>query len=850
MKEIGIDMTSAYSEPKFEVTGELTKAASDDVYVMPTSVAQQRFWILDQLEPGNTSLNMPLALRLTGKLDTAALQRTFNEIVSRHEVLRTTFSKNHGKPVQVVTAERSQHLEIVDLSSHQEPEGEVDRLMVEEAHITFDLARGPLFKTKLLRLGKEDHVLLLTLHHIVCDGWSNGVLVREIGEVYDAFSHGRPSPHDQLPIQYGDFAAWQQDWINSEGFEDQLAYWKQQLGNELPNLEIPTDFPRKKNRASFGAVESLLLPPPLVRALKAMGQREDVTPFMIFLTAFNVLLSRYSGQQDILVGSPTANRQQSETEDLIGAFANTLLLRSNLSGDPSFKELLCRVKEVSLGAFGNQTIPFEKLAETIRPARKRGQLIQIMFIFQTAFMQPMELDQLSIKPMRSVSPGSLFELSLGIVERQEGIRLQLEYNTDLFKAETTKLMLMDLQSVLKSAVLDVNRKASELLHWTTPLRLPEEKTDGLASGSVWTPASAAASSDQDQIEESLAKIWQDVLHIDSIRSDADFFEMGGHSLLAAQLFDEIAKRLKVNLPLATLFTATTIQELAKLIRQEKPEDVWTSMVPINSGGTKIPLFIIHAAGGNILFLKDLARYLGDDQPVYGVQSQGLSGDKLVEKTVEDIADRYLKEITEVQPKGPYFIGGRCFGAYVALEIAQRLRRGGQEVEQLIVFDSGAPAIERLPEVRTKTFNHYARSSWRSLLSGQFHLVFFKWLGERKFARRLGDELRLRKHRKLTGSFLMRNRELERTYRIAAKNYLASRYDGCVTLIRSDEFHALKRKDGHLGWRKLAMGGFKHFVVPGDHLDMFSEPKVKFLAQVVKECLSDSQEVSHTRLSFD
>src|SRR6185436_14017095 len=246
-----------------------------------------------------------------------------NEIIARHEMLRTTFAVEDQTVVQVITPELTTRLEVVAVtgSGQKEREDRARRLMLDEAHLTFDLVRGPLFRAKLLMLATTDHILLLTMHHIICDGWSNGVLVREIGEIYDAFSKGLASPLPELPIQYGDFALWQRDWLDSEGFQEQLDYWQGQLGGELPTLNMPTDFPRNRNRTSDGAMESLLLSNPLTRALRVLAQREDVTLFMIFLAAFKVLLHRYTGQEEILVGSPTANRIQSESEGLIGAFA-------------------------------------------------------------------------------------------------------------------------------------------------------------------------------------------------------------------------------------------------------------------------------------------------------------------------------------------------------------------------------------------------------------------------------------------------------------------------------------------------------------------------------------------------
>jgi len=856
-----MDDMSTNPTSKLEYTREYADPGSEEIFVMPTSVAQQRFWILDQLEPGNTSLNMPLALSLKGDLDTASLKRALNEIVSRHEVLRTTFTSNNGNPVQVIAAKRLLDLEIVDLSGHPERNAEVDRQMVDEAHIAFDLERGPLFKSKLIRLAADDHILLLTLHHIICDGWSNGVLVREIGEIYDAFVKGQPSPHDELPVQYADFTVWQQDWLRGDGFEDQLAYWKQQLGNELPTLNIPTDFPRNKNRASFGAIESLLLPQALTRALKTLGQRRDVTPFMIFLAAFNVLLHRYSGQEEILIGSPTANRIQSETEGLIGAFANTLLLRSDLSGDPSFNELLYRVKDVSLGAFSNQTIPFEKVVETIRPAtnaRKGGQLFQVLFIFQTAFMQPVELDCLSIKPIRSVSPGSIFELSLGVVERLEGTRLQLEYNTDLFKAETIRFMLEDLQSILQAGVLDTNGKISELLRSTTPIRSRDEK-ENEAVAETFLPSKIMADPNLDEserIEATLTEIWQDVLHVQPIGPNDDFFDLGGHSLLAARLFDEVSKRLKVNLPLATLFTATTIRQVAELIRKVRPKDVWTSLVPINPEGTKPPLFLMHAAGGNVLFYKDLAARLGDDQPCYGMQAVGLSGHQSAYDRIEDMAAHYIKEIRGVQPKGPYYVGGSSLGGVIAYEAGMQLRKLGEEVKLIALIDTWAPGYPKLvpgtSRISVKFFAFTDRilhhiDTLRILEPGR------RWTYVEAKAAKAKNQIR-RKYRQTkrkiaNGVLKSLGRPLpdalvatQNAIQAATSAYRPVPYQGDVVLFRASKRSRVLCHDDTLGWSNFVKGRLDIHEVNGSHGSIVVEPRVRFVAATLTGLLDNSENI--------
>jgi thioesterase domain-containing protein/acyl carrier protein len=854
-------MVSTYPNRQSVSTQKIAVKTTDDVFVMPASVAQQRFWLLDQLEPGNTSFNMPLALRLNGNLDTVALQQTLNDIVSRHEVLRTTFFKNNGKLVQVIAPEQSLHLEEIDLSDLIECENEANRLMVAEAHITFDLAVGPLFKAKLIRLGAEEHILLLTLHHIICDGWSNGVLVREIGEIYDAFSHGRPSPYGELPIQYADFATWQQEWLSSDRFEEQLAYWKQHLGNELPFLEIPSDFPRNKNRTSFGAIESLLLPRALTRAIKTMGQREDATSFMIFLTAFNVLLHRYSGQDHILIGSPTANRMESQTEALIGAFANTLLLKSDLSADPSFKETLRRVKEVSLNAFSNQTLPFEKLVETVRPAQGRntGQLFQVLFVFQTAFMQPMDLEDLTIMPIRSVSPGSIFELSLGVVERDEGTRLQLEYNTELFKDDTIRRMLDDLQNILHSAVLNSSRAISDLLYWTTPLSSREAQgSDALIEDDVRPTITVAPMAGKNgRIEDTLKDIWKEVLHIDSISIQDNFFEVGGHSLLAAQLFDEITNRLGVNLPLATLFEATTIEQLAVLIRDERPRDKWTSLVPINTGGTKPPLFLMHAAGGNVLFYKDLADRLGADQPCYGMQAVGLDGHQSAYDRIEDMAAHYIKEIRGVQPTGPYFLGGSSMGGIIAYEVGLQLREGGQDVQLIAMLDTYAPGyLKPLPgtsrlSLKFLDFVDRIQHHFESLRMLERGKRFSYFAAKAIKARNALRRSYIHKKRSVARGVLSSlGRPLPKALVLAqngifnaVRAYRPLPFDGNVVLFRASKQIRGIRHDDTLGWSKFVKGRIESHEIIGSHGSIVAEPRVRFVATILNDLLNAPEQIS-------
>ena len=1311
-------MTTSFHTPISETTGSMSCSLANEVYVMPSSVSQQRYWLLDQLDPGNTSLNMPLALMLRGEVDVDALELTIGEIVTRHEIFRTTFAVENEKLVQVIAAQSTTSFEVVSApgSDQQSAQEWASRLTLDEAHTTFDLKRGPLFKAKLLRLGATEHILLLTMHHTVCDGWSNGVLVREIGEIYEALSKGRPSPLPELPIQYADFALWQQEWLESESFQEQLDYWRGQLGDSLPSLDLPTDFPRKRNRASFGAIESLLLSRPLTRALKVLAQREEVTEFMVFLAAFNVLLHRYTGGDQLMVGSPTANRIHSESEALIGTFANTLMLKTDLSGNPSFSELLQRVKEVALGAFDNQTLPFERLVEVIKPAQTRAgnQLIQVLFIFQTAFMQPVTLDDLTITPMRSVSPGSIFELSLGVVERAEGARLQMEYNTDLFEPESIKLMLGHLQSILRSVTTDARQRISEIPILTQPERqlllvdrnrtdqvnypdrsigdlcdewakhtperiaavgagqrisygelkrrsdstasqlhrlglnkgervgirfgsLPEcavgllgilkagfipvplnrnstgeefcslvidseeatgllnanaargrkaddaevprvldeqsgepalialgengasvlipqaamvargraliEQIDvtaadtmliadnwgscstleavvgallagaglvsiaigstarealrvvkdehvtslclparlfqriasesfglpeqvrvvvtsgtrvsraairkfgnpnpglligygnaetgyaaalidasggrsslkiekqspntrmyvldrnlqpvpagvvgtlyvvaeataaaavmetGIAVRTVFVPAidekafcmgdaarylrsgeielfgdsgviggtidgaaledwllerpsvieakvlfkedhfvcyvaskeseridesdvrdlvnekrpgaalslklvllrslplmpdgtvdtgalpdagaALVASDDQgaasDFVETRLKEIWKDVLGVGSVGTRDDFFQLGGHSLTAVKLFDQIKKELGANLPLAVMFKATTIEKLAAIIREEAPKEKWSSLVPITVSGLRPPFFAVHAAGGNVFFYRDLATRLGPNQPFYGLQARGLDGTQQAHQSIEEMAAHYIEEIKRVQPRGPYHLGGASFGGLVAYEMSRLLRERGEEVALLVLFDTYAPGYPRLLPRTSKMSVKF----WAVVQRVQHHTATIRMLesdarwsyivaktrkARNQFRRSIKNGRKILKRRVLKSLGRPLPEALKETQNaiiVASRTYRPRPYSGDITLFRATQQPRGIYKDLTLGWRDLASGALEIHEVAGSHGTLVVEPRVRFVVDKLKHYL--------------
>lgn len=434
---------------------------------LPLSFAQQRLWFVDQLEHGSVAYNVPDAIRLTGRLNIAALEETLAALVARHESLRTTFATGTGgQPMQVIAPALSVPLPVTDLGSLPplKRESEAERLVKEEAQRPFDLARGPLVRAHLLRLGPEDHILLLTLHHIISDGWSAGVLFREIGVLYEAFAEGRPSPLGELPIQYADYAAWQREWLQGEVLERQLAYWRKQLAGAPAVLKLPTDRPRPAEQSYRGSYQQQKMPKRVAEELKALSQREGATLFMSLVAAFQTLLYRYTDQADMIVGTDVAGRNRAEIEELIGFFLNHLVLRTDMSGDPTFRELLKRVKEVSLAAYEHQDVPFEKLVEALRPERSLSHtpIFQALFVLQNAPIEPLKLSGLTLAPLEFDSGVSKFDLALFMEEKEEEFVGIWVYKTDLFDHATITRMLGHFEILLGSILAEPDARLSAL----------------------------------------------------------------------------------------------------------------------------------------------------------------------------------------------------------------------------------------------------------------------------------------------------------------------------------------------------------------------------------------------------
>jgi amino acid adenylation domain-containing protein/thioester reductase-like protein len=431
----------------------------------PLASAQERLWFLDQLAPGTPLFNISAAMRVTGRIDRPAAERSLNEIVRRHEILRTTFPTATGRPIQRIAPTLTLPLPVFDLRHVPavEREAAAMRAATEEAERPFDLARGPLLRMSLVQMDDDDHLLLVTMHHIVSDGWSIAVFIREALATYYAFSTGAPLTLPEPPIQYADFVRWQQEQVQGTPLQSQLRYWTEKLA-DLSVLELPTDRPRPAVLSPRGASCSLALPADLTRALRTLGRREDATLFMVLMAAFQTVLHRYSGQDDVVVGTLVSGRNRAELEDLIGCFINAVTIRTDFAGDPTFSQLLARVRQVALEAYAHEDVPFEKVVEALQPRRDLGRapLFQVMFVLQGTPMPPPKGLGLTVRPLPVESRTAKFDLNLSFIESDDGLLGTLEYSTDLFEGATIARMLGHLRRVLEAIVEDPDQPVGRL----------------------------------------------------------------------------------------------------------------------------------------------------------------------------------------------------------------------------------------------------------------------------------------------------------------------------------------------------------------------------------------------------
>jgi pimeloyl-ACP methyl ester carboxylesterase/acyl carrier protein len=569
-----------------ELNDSTTSSESDEVFAFPATDGQQKFWLLDLLHPGKPSHNLSIRFRLTGPLDRGQWSRALSELVRRHEALRTTFASGEDEQLlQIVSPPKSVDVPYVDLRKQTDAQSAADRLMQEDASWEFQLDTGPLLRARLLQLADDEHMFSMTIHQIVSDGWSTGIMLRELSALYDAYMAGRPSPLPEPTLQFADYAVWQKEWLETDAAKAQLAYWKGKLRNLKP-LRIPHDSIPQTEMESTGRIETLLLPRELTDHLTKLGQKSGATLFMTCLTGLKILLRHRTGVEDIAIITPMAGRSKSELESIVGRFANTVVFRTDLSGNPTFRELLDRVNTTVTDAMSNQEIPFGLVADvlTIDAQTNRQYQFRMNFIFQRAFLQPANAGSIHITPVRSLSPGAMMDLNFIMVERDEGWRLSCEYSCLEYHPETIQRLIENLQFILEQIAADGSRRLADYfplpgeressvdVETPTPLPVahpsPDEVRNRLSQKQAdSTPVQIGLT--LEVIETKLIALWNENLQRSDLTLDSDFFASGGHSLKAAKLLLKVQKQFGVKVAPAGFFESATIRHMKSLIAAAK-----------------------------------------------------------------------------------------------------------------------------------------------------------------------------------------------------------------------------------------------------------------------------------------
>jgi amino acid adenylation domain-containing protein len=721
---------------------------------VPLSFAQQRLWMLHQLTPGLTAYHLPAALRLRGGLDTAALRQALEEIVRRHETLRTRFpvraSGDGGEPVQEIDPAGPVPLPEIDLTALPDAsrERELRRAAAGETARIFDLAAGPLLRLRLFRLGAGDRVLLLVIHHLVSDGWSAAIFLRELAVLYAAFSQGEPSPLPELPVQYADYTVAQREW-DTGILTLQLRYWTDHLTGSPQRLDLPADHPRPVLEDDTGAAVAFPLAPGLVTGLRGLGRAartvtgEGATLYMILIAAFQALLARYAGRETVNVGTPVARRSRQEIESLIGFFVNTLVLRTDLGDAPTGRTLIGRVRDTVLGAFAHQDLPFERLVEALRPDRdpRWTPLFQAVFALHNVpreepHLAGLEVTRLDLGGSQSVQ----FDLVAAVVEEDGGgARGTLAYRTALYAEATVRRLADHYLALLAALAADPDRPVADLpilgegerfqilhewsgAHGVQLLDARRQPVPAGARGAVWAggtatgtfarwsaagnlepldppsplvlsaqPVRSPRAADgteppRDSREERLLALFREVLDIPDATVHDDFFELGGHSLAAYRLATRAGEALGVQLPVREIFATPSVAELAARLDRMNGNEPAGLVIALQPRGSRPPFFCLPPGGGGISPYRELALRLEADRPFLALRAPGLEEGEEPPHDLGAVTGLYLEAILRAQPEGPWHLGGWSTGAILAFEVARRLRAAGGEVAALVLFD--------------------------------------------------------------------------------------------------------------------------------------------------------------------
>jgi thioesterase domain-containing protein len=812
----------------------LLEAGAVDVY--PASLAQERLWFLDQLQGQSSAYNVHLGLWLRGSLHLDALRRSVQEIVDRHDSLRTSFRLEGAELRQLVARNFTATIPVDDVTGSPEPYAEAYRLAQQEVETPFDLQIGPMFRARLLRVTPNDYVFLCTMHHIITDSWSVQILARELTTTYEAFSSGKPSPLSELPIGYGDYSEWQRDWFGTEQVQQQLNYWKTRLQDAPPFLELSKDGPRPAEQTFKGGSQTVQLPDELISAIKNLAPRWQSTPFMVLLAAFKVLLYRYSGQPDLLLGVPVAGRNRVETEGLIGFFVNTLVLRDNLSGNPAFSDLLAQLRETMLGAFANADVPFEKVVEALQPERNLSYnpIFQIMFSVIKAAIQSHSFGDLTAFPYVVTPTTSIFDLSATMIEGVDGLWFaQIDYNDDLFRPERIARMLEDYVCLLKGVTADPEACILDLpIVHGDPGFAPAfmEASSSHHGESKENPRNPVSRSPRQGLslapeERLLVGIWRDVLGLPSVGVHDNFFEVGGHSLLAARLIARIQAATGQKIPVSAIFRAPTIEKFARLLQDKAAAQPDPFAMKLNAAERGLPFFGVAIPAVDTTGFVQLARDLTPAHPFYKLQAPSpmMWTPPFRREEMQTLAKDYVAAMRSVQPHGPYCLGGMCLGVLIAQDMVLQLEAEGEEVALFTIFDTWV----------------LENSQFRSLWAVDYYYQRIRALRSRSLNEQLSTMRRTvgRWIAPVSGeSDVQRDGWREALW--PGKEFEPPRFHAPILLFKRPRQPYYRIRDPQMGWADRSLGGVEISEIDCGHFEMFREPHVRAVAERLGARLQD------------
>lgn len=804
----------------------LLQTGSVEVY--SASLAQQRLWFLDQLQGKSAAYNIHLGLWLRGPLDLASLLASLQEMVNRHDSLRTAFRLEAGELRQVVARHLTLSVPVDDFTDSPEPYAEAYRLAKQEVEAPFDLRTLPLFRARVFRLSDDDHVLLCTMHHIVTDAWSTQIFARELSAVYGAFSDARPSPLSDLPVGYGDYSEWQRHWLETEQVHHQLAYWETRLANAPPFLELPKDKPRPPEQTFQGASQTVQLSKEVIAAIQELAPRWQATPFMLLLAAFKVLLYRYTGQPDLLVGVPVAGRDRVETEGLIGFFVNTLVLRDDLSGNPPFALLVEQVRETILGAFANAEVPFDKVVEVLRPERNLcyNPIFQVMFSMMKSAVQSHSFGALSAFPYIVTPSASIFDLSTTLIEGVDGLWwAQIDHSSELFLPDRVTRMLEDYISLLQGIAIDPEARILDL-----PLVHGHPGLMGAASGifpaiqeskreekKAASPRPAGPREPIDAKDAVLFEIWKNLLGISNIGIHDNFFEIGGHSLLAASLMAQIQDATGRKIPVWTIFRAPTFAAFARLIRDNSTVEPDPFVMKLNEAKGGAPFFGVAIPAVDTTGFVQLARDMSPVHPFYKLQGSApvLWTHPFRRNEMQALAAEYVTAMRSVQPHGPYCLGGMCLGTLIAQDMVLELEAAGEEVALFAIFDTWV----------------LENSQSRSLWAVNYYLDRLRRL------RGLPLREQVATVRRTVGRWIASTSRNDGSHGDGwkealwpGKDFRAPCFNAPVLLFKRPRQPYYRVQDRQMGWAARSLGGVEICEIECGHVEMFRKPNVHLVGQ--------------------